>query len=128
MAKFKQECTFGELIRYDSAYLAAWDSINKSAMYAAEQSARQDISLAEKLELERELARFVALRSLLEASRQGFLARKRAISPPKQKVVEEARKLADQIDELIKQSQAFDQVVSIADKALKLFNRIQAVQ
>jgi len=127
MAKFISDLTFGERIRYSSAYLEAWDSVNKCVRYIALKAADQSITLAEKMALDQQHIRKLAVRTLLEAARQSFRAGTSAISPPNESKVEELRQLADEIDVLTRNSDAAQQVVEIADTALTLFNRIQSI-
>ena len=127
MTKLKNECTPIEIARYERAYLITWDSINDTALYIQLRLNDQNlVDFAKRLELERELTRLKAELTLLEAKRQGFRAGRKAIKPPKKGKVEKAQSLADDVDELIKNSRAADQIIELSVKAIKLFNSIQA--
>ena len=126
MPKLKRDCSFGEIARYEQSYLATWDTVNDGIRYVAVKAEDQNLLPAERLELMRQLARLTAERLLLEAKRQGFRANQKSINPPNSPKVSQARQLAEESDEVIRQSQAVTQAITLAEQAVALFNTIQA--
>jgi hypothetical protein len=126
MPKLKRDCSPGEIARYEQSYLATWDTVNDGIRYVAVKAEDQNLLPAERLELMRQHARLSAERALLEAKRQGFRANQKPINPPNSTKVSQARQLAEDSDAVIRQSQAVDQAITIAEQAVALFNTIQA--
>lgn len=127
MAKLITQCSIGEIARYEQAYLASWDTINDCILYIEMRVEDQSLTPSERLELQRDLRRHRAEIQLLEAKRQGFRATQRAIRPPDKTKVEEARQLAKDSDEAIKNSETADALITLAIDAVRLFNSIQEV-
>lgn len=116
-----------EIIRYETTYLAVWDSLNETIAYIRRQTADSTRPPAELIELERDLARYKAERRLLEAKRRAFRRGRAQVKVPTRPVIEKARAIANEIDEAIQNSATADEVLKTAQTAVALFNRIQPV-
>ena len=128
MSKLKNKCTFTEFNNYVDTYIATWDSINDCVMFLSTWlDNSNNTNSGERLEIALEKRLLLAKRELLESKRQAFKVNKSAINPPSKKDVKKARKLADEIDEIIRNSETMDAALSVAEQSLKLFNEIQDV-
>ena len=128
MSKLKNKCTFTEFNNYVDAYIATWDSINDTViLLGAWLDDSNNTNTGERLEIALEKRLLEAKRELLESKRQAFKLNKSAINPPSKKDVKKARKLADEIDGIIRNSETMDAALSVAEQSLKLFNEIQEV-
>ena len=128
MLTLNKNCSFEEHSNYVDTYIATWDSVNDTVMHITiwlENS--NHTNSGERLEKAREKRLLLAQRDLLEAKRQAFRANKSPINPPTSEQVKKAKKLADDIDEIIRTSQATDAALSLVEQSLKLYNEIQEV-
>lgn len=116
-----------EIIRYETTFLAVWDSLNDTIDYIRRQTADRSQPVAKLIELERDLARYEAERRLLEAKRRAFRRGLAQVKVPTRPVIDEARRIAKEIDTAIQNSATAEEVLKTAQTAVALFNRIQPV-
>ena len=116
-----------EIIRYETTFLAVWDSLNDTIAYIRRQTADRSQPVAKLIELERDLARYEAERRLLEAKRRAFRRGLAQVKVPTRPVIDEARRIAKEIDTAIQNSATAEEVLKTAQTAVALFNRIQPV-